>query len=81
MPAQEITRILTSFEREDATALVNRYGEEAQSIAEEMAGLIGARFSENTPYETLWEQFITVEEEGFLDKLNLPPAVPPQPRL
>lgn len=69
MPVQEITRILTSFATEDETALVNRYGEEARSIADDMARLLASRLSKDTPYVSLWEHF-RADPEANAPELN-----------
>lgn len=57
MPVQDITRILQSYKQDGGALLTNRYGEQARSIAADMAALLETRLLGDTPYASLWEEF------------------------
>ncbi|MEZ4769271.1 MAG: hypothetical protein R2844_12695 [Caldilineales bacterium] len=49
--------MLRSYEADGGARLADRYGEEARTIAADMAALVRARLLDDTPYESLWQEF------------------------
>lgn len=55
---EEVVGILTTYYRPDGHQyLVEQYGEQAPSLAEEMAALLEELFNNETPYGQLWEEY------------------------
>ncbi len=53
----EVVSILTRYFLHDFKSLIDNYGDQAPSLAEEMATLLGEHLNSQTPYGSLWDAF------------------------